>query len=390
MGRLRATRTWFIAMSDSDCRLVEVIGTSDAEDPIEALRDALTESLKALVAAGCGPHHLKSMRWEAADPLRFHPSRHEIELAHREVFAGFRAPVALLRVSAPQHRLRVVAQAQAPAKPSRTGPIYRGYTLPDLARQYSPRFQTDMNVLFKQWSKDGARFRAGRSGLDLCYGPGRYETFDLFLPQGVERPPVWVFVHGGYWQASDKLQHAQFARGMLDAGFAVAMANYGLAPETPLPLIVQQVSRLLSYLGNQAESLSIDASRLHVVGHSAGAHIAAMIAAQSAVPTVRSVLLLSGLFDLAPLTLLPMGELLKLTEVAVAELSPARMPAPAGVKVALAVGADESDEFKRQSRVMASTWSAPDPLIVPGHHFSMLEGLNGGALLELAQSLAKG
>jgi arylformamidase len=201
---------------------------------------------------------------------------------------------------------------------------------------------------------------------------------------------VWVFVHGGYWQASDKLQHAQFAKGMLDAGFAVAMANYGLAPETPLPLIVRQVSCLLSYLVDQAESLSIDASRLNLAGHSAGAHIAAMITTQGTVPTVRSVLLLSGLFDLAPLTLLPMGALLKLTASAVAELSPARMPVPAGVKVALAVGADESDEFKRQTQMMASTWSAPDPLIVPGHHFSMLEGLNGGALLELAQSLARG
>ena len=105
-------------------------------------------------------------------------------------------------------------------------------------------------------------------------------------------------------------------------------------------------------------------------------------------PTLRSVLLLSGLFDLEPLTLLPMGALLKLTPASVAELSPLRMPAPAGVKVALAVGAGESDEFKRQSQAMAAAWRAPDPLIVPGHHFAMLEGLNGGALLQLATSLA--
>jgi arylformamidase len=377
-------------MSVSEPRLVEVAGASDADDPIDALRDALTESLKALVASGCGPQHLVAMRWEAADALRFHPSRHEIELAHREVFAGFRAPVELRHVPAPQHRLRVVALAQAPVAPPIAEPVYRGYTLPDLARQYSPRFQTDMNVLFKQWSKDGARFRPGHAGLDLCYGPGRYETFDLFLPQGVERPPVWIFVHGGYWQASDKVQHVQFAKGMLDAGYAVVMANYGLAPETSLATIVQQVSQLLSYLADQAQNLSVDASRLHVAGHSAGAHIAAMIAAQGRAETLRSVLLLSGLFELEPLTLLPMGALLKLTETAVAELSPARMPAPAGIKLGLAVGAGESDEFKRQSQLMASVWGGPEPLIVPGHHFSMLEGLNGGALLELAKSLARG
>jgi arylformamidase len=205
----------------------------------------------------------------------------------------------------------------------------------------------------------------------------------------MERPPVWILVHGGYWQASDKVQHAQFAKGMLDAGYAVVMANYGLAPEIPLATIVQQVSQLLSYLVGEAENLSIDASRLHLAGHSAGAHIAALIAAEGKAETLRSVLLLSGLFELEPLTLLPMGALLKLTEAAVAELSPARMPALAGVKLGLAVGAGESDEFKRQSQLMASAWGGPEPLIVPGHHFSMLEGLNGGALLELALSLAR-
>jgi hypothetical protein len=54
---------------------------------------------------------------------------------------------------------------------------------------------------------------------------------------------------------------------------------------------------------------------------------------------------------------------------------------------ALAVGAAERDEFKRQSEQLASLWHKPPSLIVLDHHFSMLEGLNGGALLDLALSL---
>jgi len=369
--------------------LVEVVGSSNAVDPTDAVRDALTEAGKALAAAGCGPQHMTSMRWEAADPLRFHPARHEIELAQREVFAGFRPPVSLRRV-ADVAGLRVVVQAKKPASAPGTAPVYRGYAPMDLARQYSPRFQTDMNVLFKRWSKEGEAFRARFPGLDLCYGPGRYETFDIFLPDGVERPPVFVFVHGGYWQASDKNQHAQFATSMLDAGFAVVMANYDLAPENSLSNIVDQITRLLAYLVAEADSLGIDGQRLHVAGHSAGGHIAGMIAARRSAPTLRSALLLSGVFDLEPLTFLPMGAVLKLTPALVAELSPLRQPAPAGIKIGLAVGDLESDEFKRQSQEMAATWAAPDAVIVPGHHFSMLEGLNGGALLDLALSLAKG
>lgn len=375
-------------MSNSE-GLVEVVGSSSVSDPIDAVRDALTEAGKALAAAGCGPQHMISMRWEAADPLRFHPSRHAIELAQREVFAGFRPPVSLRRAS-DVAGLRAVVQAKKPVSAPGTATVYRGYAPMDLARQYSPRFQTDMNVLFKQWSKDGEQFRARFGGLDLCYGPGRYETFDIFLPEGARKPPVWIFVHGGYWQASDKNQHAQFAKGMLQSGFAVVMANYGLAPENTLSNIVAQITRLLAYLVEEADSLGIDGNQLHIAGHSAGGHIAGMIAARGSAPTLRSALLLSGVFDLEPLTFLPMGAVLKLTPALVAELSPVRQPAPTGVKIGIAAGDAESDEFKRQSQEMAATWHAPDALIVPGHHFSMLEGLNGGALLDLALSLTEG
>ncbi|WP_395673517.1 hypothetical protein [Inquilinus sp.] len=86
---------------------------------------------------------------------------------------------------------------------------------------------------------------------------------------------------------------------------------------------------------------------------------------------------------------LPVGRLLKLQPRSIATLSPPLLPAPAELRIGLAVGEGESDEFKRQSRALAEAWAAPEPLIVPGHHFSMLDGLNGGALLALARSLAE-
>ncbi len=65
-------------------------------------------------------------------------------------------------------------------------------------------------------------------------------------------------------------------------------------------------------------------------------------------------------------------------------LSPAARPRPRIDRLAFAVGEGESDAFKRQSALLAKVWGAPEPLICPGHHFSMLDGLNGGALLDLA------
>ncbi len=196
----------------------EIVARSVASDPVEALRDTLSEILAGLVAAGCGPHHLTGMEWETVDPAAFHLSRHAVELAYREVFAGFRPPIRLR--PGPEPRLTIHARFNAPQ------PLPEievdGYSLRELGRQYSPRLQADMTALFRQWSRDGAAFRAGYGGLDLAYGPGRFETLDLYRPAGVQNAPIFVFIHGGYWQASDKLQHAQFSQGLLDAGFAVA------------------------------------------------------------------------------------------------------------------------------------------------------------------------
>lgn len=373
-----------------DTPTIDLVGRSTHGDALRALREALGEILRGLAAAGCGPHHLVAMVWEAPDPAAVHPSRHAVDLAYREVLVGFRPPITLR--PADGRSLVVRATARRPAAPP-PEPVWGDLTLPALAREYSARGQVpDMQAVFDRWTRDGEAFRAGRGGLDLAYGPGPYGTLDLYRPAGVARPPLWVFLHGGYWQAADKAQHAQFARGMLDAGFAVAMPNYGLAPETPLATIAEQVLAALRFLVREADALGCDAARLHLAGHSAGAHLAALMAARPDAPPVRSALLLSGLFELAPLALLPMGQVLGLTsETAVAQLSPARMAPRPGTRLGLALGGLESGEFQRQSARMAAAWGAPAPLVVDGaHHFSLLDGLNGGPLLALARATAAG
>jgi len=368
-------------MSAFETAATEIVATTSQADPVEALRDALSAILDGLIAAGCGPHHLLSMTWEAGEPAAFHLSRHAVELAYREVFAGFRPPIRLLPGSAPGLTIRAHHAASSPPPDLRVD----GYTLRELGRQYSPRLQADMKALFRQWSRDGAAFRALHRGTDLAYGPERFETLDLYMPQGVSHPPVWVFVHGGYWQASDKVQHAQFAQGMLDAGFAVAMPNYGLSPQVALEQSTAQIVAVLNFLVGEADALGIDASQLHLSGHSAGGHLAAMALVDPDAPPIASALLLSGLYDLKPLGHLPLGRLLGLDDTARAErLSPLRLPGPARTRLALAVGDAESDAFKAQSVALASAWLASSPLICPGHHFSLLDGLNGGPLLDLA------
>ena len=372
-------------MSASESGLSEIVAHSAEADPVEALRNTLSDILSGLVSAGGGPHHLRGMIWETDRPEAFHLSRHTVELAYREVFAGFRPPIMLRPATAPGLTIRAHHAAPQPLPDT----LVEGYTLRELGRQYSPRLQADMKALFRQWSRDGEAFRARHGGVDLAYGPGRFETLDLYRPAGASRAPIFVFIHGGYWQASDKVQHAQFAQGLLDAGFAVAMPNYGLAPDTPLEECLAQNIAALNFLVREAGALGLDASQLHVSGHSAGGHLAAMVLCAQDAPPITSALLLSGLYDLKPLGPLPLGRLLGLDDTGRAErLSPLAHPRPSTPRIALAVGEGESAAFKAQSARLASAWQAPEPLICPGHHFSMLEGLNGGALLDLALTTA--
>lgn len=374
-------------MSASETDLSEIIAHSAESDPVEALRDALGDILAGLVAAGCGPHHLREMIWETDRPEAFHLSRHTIELAYRETFAGFRPSIRLQPRSEPGLTIRARHAAAQPLPET----LVDGYTLRELGRQYSPRLQADMKALFRQWSRDGEAFRARHGAADLAYGPGRFERLDLYRPAGATRAPIFVFIHGGYWQASDKVQHAQFAHGLLNAGYAVAMPNYGLAPDTPLEASLAQSVAALSFLAREADALGLDAGSLHISGHSAGGHLAAMVLCAESAPPVASALLLSGLYDLKPLSHLPLGRLLGLDDAARAtRLSPIAQLRPQATRIAFAVGEGESDAFKAQSAALAAAWQTPAPLICPGHHFSMLEGLNGGALLDLALKTAEG
>jgi arylformamidase len=358
----------------------DLSGHSSQRDATEALRDVFAEIFSGMGREGAGPHHMVRAAFLSDEPERFHMARHEVELAWREAFAGFRPPITL----APSARagLTVTVTFKRAAAPDPA--------IATLAAEYSPRRQTDMTALFRRWSAEGRAFCRDKGGLDLAYGPGAWEKLDLFRPAGRTRPPVWVFIHGGYWQASDKVQHAQFAAGMVQAGYAVAMPNYGLAPDTPLETILAQTIASLQFLVTNQDALGIDASRLHLSGHSAGGHLAAMVATEPGAPPIESALLLSGLFDLEPLGRIPLGRLLGLDDPARAKaLSPIHRPAPK-TRIALAYGARETAAFADQSARLAAAWGAPAPLAAAdAHHFNLLEPLaTGGELLDLARSLA--
>lgn len=241
---------------------------------------------------------------------------------------------------------------------------------------------------FSRWAEASALARRRSSGvrLDLRYGAGPGESLDLF-PAPRAAAPVLVFVHGGYWRSLDKSDFSFVAPVFNAAGATVVVPNYALCPAVGIEQIAWQMVRTLEWTWRHAAEHGADPTRLAVVGHSAGGHLAAMllscrwkqVADDLPMQLLGGAMSISGLFDLEPLRHTPFLQPdLRLTPASVARLSPAFFPRPKGRLYAV-VGALESDEFLRQNQLIRDVWgptAVPVCETVPGkNHFDVLESL---------------
>lgn len=257
-----------------------------------------------------------------------------------------------------------------------------------LDRAYNVRAAIpDHPAIFARWREESLRAIDDlRSEQDYYYGPSSAETLDFF-PAHRNRAPLLVFVHGGYWRSLDKSDFSFVAPAFVAAGVSVAVVNYGLAPKTDLAEMVRQILRAGTWLHRHAADLGIDPERIHVAGHSAGAHLAAMMATADwpawspglPVRLVKSVVGISGLFDIVPVARAPfLRDDLGLDDESATRVSPASYRPPVAIPVLAAVGELESEEFHRQSRGLAAAWNNCPVRIMnlPGrHHLSAVEAL---------------
>lgn len=267
----------------------------------------------------------------------------------------------------------------------------------DLEAEYNNRARVpDHPVHMAAWDRDAAAYRAtARCELDVAYGPGERHRLDLFHPPGGDAGgPLIVFIHGGYWQAFEKSSSSHLARGANERGFSVAVPSYDLAPNVTLSAIMAEMETAADFLMHRT------GQPLVVTGHSAGGHLAACLMARSPKALKRPIVAgmpISGLFDLVPLVSTSLNRGLGLTVEEARRLSPIYAAPPLDSRVVAVVGAEESDEYRRQSSAFAAQWGAMDAatrvIEVPGtHHFDVIAGLAdpGDALVETLVELAAG
>lgn len=241
---------------------------------------------------------------------------------------------------------------------------------------------------FARWSEasDDAR-SAHIHKSDVAYGQGPMEKLDIF-PAAKPGAPVVVFIHGGYWRSLDKSDHSFIATPFKNDGACVVIPNYALCPAVTIPDIVMQMVKALAWTYRNIAKYGGDPSRITVIGHSAGGHLATMMlsclwpAYGKDLPAdlVKGAMTVSGLYDLEPIMHTPfLKTSLQLTAADALKASPAKLPRPAQGVLYTLVGGDESAEFLRHNALIRAAWgkkTVPVCEALPGrNHFSVLEDL---------------
>lgn len=251
-----------------------------------------------------------------------------------------------------------------------------------IEREYNNRaLVPDHGDYFARWERDSVFVRGTvPCVLDLPYGPDARHRVDLFRAR--EPRGTLVFIHGGYWRSLHKGMFSWLASSWTAAGINVAIPNYRLCPAVRIDDIVEDAIAAVNWLFESSGHNGFAMERVVLSGHSAGGHLAAALFAappqRLAFEPARIVggVPISGIFDFEPLRHFSFNADFALDEEAVARLSLGKRPPRLAAPLVVAVGGEESSEFRRQSQLLAHAWKdrVRSHLVLPGHnHFSIVD-----------------
>ena len=241
---------------------------------------------------------------------------------------------------------------------------------------------------FDRWDARSEETRGRyRCDLDIPYGGGPLESLDIF-PSGKPNSPVMVFIHGGYWQGSDKSQFSFIAEGFVPIGINFVLANYSLAPDAGMEEIVGQNRNAIHWVWQHAAEFGSDPDKIFISGHSAGGHLTAMLASidwpdfAAGLPPnlVKGICSISGIFDLEPIRCCYLNDVLQMDQEVSIRNSPIQHLPEVEIPLILSVGGLETDAFQQQSEHYAARWKSKgfplEEVPMPGfHHFNVVDEL---------------
>lgn len=154
--------------------------------------------------------------------------------------------------------------------------------------------------------------RPGAPVEHVRYGPAPHQAIDVFLPRsGTAAPaPVVVFFYGGRWQGGRRADYAFVGEALAARGVLTFVADYRHYPAVRFPEFMHDAAQAVAWVSAHAAEYGGDVRRLHLAGHSAGAHVAALLATDARYlhrvglqpRQLRGVIGIAGPYDFLPFT----------------------------------------------------------------------------------------
>jgi len=265
---------------------------------------------------------------------------------------------------------------------------WRDYSPGELEREYTPASRVeDIQFYLDQYAKAGAHSRRDIRHDKLQYGLHANEWLWLAPSTNDENQTkkLVVFVHGGFWRRLSADDGTFLTPAWHQQGYDFASVNYSLCPNEPLETLVEQTLRAIQFL-----QTTYDPSNITLIGHSAGAQLIAMALSSIAARFERAILV-SGIFDLEPITKTSINNSTRLDAESSYRLSPINFVSKAkDTPLVIIWGENETGEFKRQSRDFESAWNKTDEhtLCIAGeiskrNHFDILFDLTTPIVTDL-------
>ncbi len=263
--------------------------------------------------------------------------------------------------------------------------IYKQYNEEQLNNQYNIRLHVpDFAAYFERWEKLSKETREKYPFMkDIHYGDHERECLDVFRSPKPNSKTL-VYIHGGYWHLFDKTKFHFIAEAFYADDVTTVLINYPLAPTATMDEIAASCRKAVLWLHKNLPQFNGDPKQVYIMGNSAGAHLAAMLIEkewmqQNAAGFIKGVCLLSGIFNLLPVQLLQLNKILNMSIEMAMRNSPVELIPAEDCALLICVGADETNEFRNQSRQLYDNWKDE----VTAIQFLELHGINHYSILEV-------
>jgi arylformamidase len=262
--------------------------------------------------------------------------------------------------------------------------VYKKYNQEELDKQYNNRIQVpDFEKHLQLWETASA-YTAGRRKYykDISYGNRPEQLLDIY-PSGKKHSKTLVFIHGGYWHSFNKSSFHFIADAFKQDAITTVLITYPLMPMVGMETLLASVALATRWLIKHIEEYNGNPDALYLCGHSAGAHLSALLLCNNRVANdiggfsrgYQAACLISGIYNLIPIELSYLNKVLGLTRAVSLAYSPCLLKPSDPVPIWLVTGAEETEEYKDQAAGLATAWGPiVQTLEIPGtNHFSLLE-----------------